>query len=171
VEDDLLIYLAGPISGTECQYITHCHNMIEYGIQVEKEIEERGINGTVHIPALDFLWGVIQGNRTYDQYTRSNMIMLKRSDVLALYIPKKWDNYKEMHKCKKWNESKGTIAEINYCMQHNKAVLYDLDRVKTYLDSWKIEHSLLFLNLSGGFSMLYFSFLVASGMLNTAMLY
>lgn len=68
--------------------------MLDYG----NKVYDMGAH--VHIPGLDFLWGISHGRRCYEDYYENNLTNLKKCD--ALYITPQSE------------ESKGVRAEVNF---------------------------------------------------------
>ena len=113
-----LIYIAGKLNDESAEYIQNAHRMLEYG----EEVRELGC--AVHIPANDFLQGIVSGKMTYQEYWDNNIEALLRADAIALTPG--------------WQGSLGTEKEIRVANGNNIPVFYDIDAVKEYVNRPKV---------------------------------
>jgi len=101
------VYIAGRLTDTTDKYIINVRTMILEG----KKVRNAGFS--VYIPALDFLSGVVTGERKYMDYFNNSIEWLKVSD--AVYII---DNYMA---------SKGTKEEINMAKRLDIPIFFNLE--------------------------------------------
>jgi hypothetical protein len=113
-----LIYCAGPLSGSECDYIKNLNRMVE----TADEVEQLKV-GTV-IPGLDFLHGAIKGNREYFHYAKNSMIQMTRCDAVFLG--------------EGWEDSKGCKLERGMANKLNIPVFTTLNDLKDFVNRPKI---------------------------------
>jgi guanylate kinase len=113
-----LVYCAGPLSGNECEYIKNLNQMVE----TADKIEQLGVS-TI-IPGLDFIHGVIKGDREYFDYAKNSMTQMTRCD--AVFLSEGWEN------------SRGCKAELAMAETLNIPVFETLDALKGFVNRPKI---------------------------------
>ena len=104
MQNNYLIYVAGKLNDDACGYIKNLHRMIEWGNMLLHCGFQR------HIPGLDLLCGLLDGNFDYSDYFNSNQLILERCDAVFL-VPE-------------FETSEGTKREIETANRLNIPIFY-----------------------------------------------
>lgn len=113
-----LIYVAGALSGNECEYISNLSRMSK----LANKVKRMGMDA--HSPGNDFIQGVIDGEFTYKEYLTNSMNMLSRCDAMIV-TPLSED-------------SKGVAAERILAEHNNIPVFETLDELEIFQNRPKI---------------------------------
>lgn len=111
---NILVYVAGPLSDNECEYIKNVHKNIQAAIMIKK------LGFSYICPSLDLLVGIMDGCFDYKDYANNSMELMKRCDVL--YLGEGWEN------------SKGCLKELEEAKKLNMFICEDLDILTKYSD-------------------------------------
>ena len=100
------VYVAGALNADAVGYIKNVSQMIKYAEEVKK------LGFAVFVPCNDFLMGVVNGNYDYYDYFNNSQPWLEVSD--AVFV------------CPNWENSKGTIKEIERANELRIPVVYNV---------------------------------------------
>ena len=108
------VYIAGALNSDAVGYIKNMHRMIEWADVVRRE------GYSVYVPCDDFLMGLVIGNYEYKDYFDNGQPWLEVSD--AVFLVPGWEN------------SKGTLKEIETAKELGIPVFESLDELNTWTD-------------------------------------
>ena len=74
--ENILVYVAGPLSDSECEYIKNVNKNIQTAIMI------KNLGFSYVCPSLDLLVGIMAGYFDYKDYASNSMELMKRCDVL-----------------------------------------------------------------------------------------
>lgn len=111
------IYVAGPLSAMAVDYLKNVSNMMTEAEHL------RRLGFSVYVPAIDLLMGIKFGYTEYSDYFDNSQPWLLSAD--ALYV------------CKGWQNSKGTIKEMDLAQANNIPIFDNADELLKYFDSPK----------------------------------
>lgn len=111
--DKIRIYVAGALNADSPGYIRNIHRMVKHAEKI------RRLGAAVHVPANDFLYGVICGDHDYDDYFDNNIEWLFVSDAVALTPG--------------WEKSVGVGIEVRQARMRNIPVLETIEEVEEFL--------------------------------------
>lgn len=115
---DIRVYIAGPLSGKECNYIKNLNRMVKEAIRVHS------LGVTPYVPGLDFMLGLIAGDWNYKDYYDINMAWLKVSHCIYAY---------EID-----SENGGVLGEVQMAEQIGIPVFFTFSGLETWVKE-KIE--------------------------------
>ena len=106
------IYVAGPLNAMAVDYLKNVSNMMNEAEHL------RRLGFSIYVPAIDLLMGIKFGYTGYNDYFDNSQPWLKVAD--AVYL------------CKGWENSKGTLKEIDTALENNIPVFDNPDELVKY---------------------------------------
>ena len=106
------IYVAGPLNAMAVDYLNNVSNMMTEAEHL------RRLGFSIYVPAIDLLMGIKFNYTDYHDYFDNSQPWLKAAD--AVYV------------CKGWENSKGTLKEIDTALENNIPVFDNPDELLKY---------------------------------------